>query len=385
MEVSGYRAGVARLLQPADLEPLAEPAQIDAVDLAVAGVVHRPLLRVDRSDRSIGDARAEEFRRGERRVAEEERLGEPSGHVVVERQQALDVRHRHGARHAAQIDRRRTPLKPERKRRVDPDRRIARGHARAVGGRGGFANQHLRRGQLAARADIVRRVIHVHRMRPAERIHAARKMAAELEREIECDATGDIRRAVVAIEPAGEVQAIDVDGPIAVPSGHRGVERQPARDRAARSGQPHIRGERVDRALQRRLERGVDRDVPQSANDARPLLKREARRAHLQIQRGRLLLGIDRPVERVRGLRRLNREALEEPAVGAAAERAAQRAHRQIRCVPDPRHAVEVQRPADREVGEREKRIQLLEVGRHVGGAEVERILQRDSAVDHLD
>ena len=40
--------------------------------------------------------------------------------------------------------------------------------------------------------------------------------------------------------------------------------------------------------------------------------------------------------------------------------------------MPDPGDALEVQRPPDREVGEGEARVQLLEIGRHVRRAEVE-------------
>jgi len=36
--------GVSGLLQPPDIEPFAESPQVDAVDLAVAGVADRPLL-----------------------------------------------------------------------------------------------------------------------------------------------------------------------------------------------------------------------------------------------------------------------------------------------------------------------------------------------------
>ena len=51
-EMARQRAGVSRLLQPADVEAFAEAPQVDAVDLAVSGVTHR-LRRACRSNPTV--------------------------------------------------------------------------------------------------------------------------------------------------------------------------------------------------------------------------------------------------------------------------------------------------------------------------------------------
>ncbi len=94
-----------------------------------------------------------------------------------------------------------------------------------------------------------------------------------------------------------------------------------ALDAAARAGESQVGRQPIDRTFQRRVERGVDRDVFQAADHAGPLLKREARRAHLQVQRRRLRPRVDRAVERVAPTARsATAKLLEEPAVRAAAE-----------------------------------------------------------------
>jgi len=116
--------GISRILHPGDLEALAEAAQVDAVHHAVAGITKGFLQRVDGSDCPGANRRAEELRPGERRAAGDERLAEAAGHVVVERQQALDVRHGHLGGEVAQIDRSRCSLEAKRERRVDGDRGV---------------------------------------------------------------------------------------------------------------------------------------------------------------------------------------------------------------------------------------------------------------------
>src|SRR5437762_9479418 len=49
---------------------------------------------------------------------------------------------------------------------------------------------------ICPRAQVVGREVHVHRVRAVERVDAARKMAAELEREVERHAAGDVRRPI---------------------------------------------------------------------------------------------------------------------------------------------------------------------------------------------
>ena len=54
--------------------------------------------------------------------------------------------------------------------------------------------------------------------RAVERVDAAREMATELEREVERHVPGDVGGPVAAIQPAGKVQPVDVDGAGAVPA-----------------------------------------------------------------------------------------------------------------------------------------------------------------------
>ena len=49
---------------------------------------------------------------------------------------------------------------------------------------------------------------------------------------------------------------------------------------------------------------------------------------------------------------------------------------RQVGRVADPGDAIEQERPADREVGKAERRVQRFEIGRHVRRTEIQRILQ---------
>src|SRR4030095_4212915 len=94
LEAAGDGSRVPRILHPRDVEALTEVPQIQVLDVTLAGVVQRLLRRVDRSDGSRADRRAKKLREREGRAALDERLTELSGHVVVEGQQTLDVRHR---------------------------------------------------------------------------------------------------------------------------------------------------------------------------------------------------------------------------------------------------------------------------------------------------
>ncbi len=385
VKVAREDAGVLRIAQPRDVESLAELPQLDARHVALAGVADRLRQRVDRADRAGADRRAEEFRLGERRAAGDERVAEAAVDVVVERQHALDARNRDRRRQPPQVDARGRALKMEGERRVDADRPVPRRHLCAVGGGISFRDEDRGRRDLAARPDAVRRVSHVHRVRPVEGVHAARKTASELEREVEGHVAGDVRRAFLPVQPSRQVEPLDVDGARAVPAGDRRVERQVPVHAAAGAGESQIGFERVHRSLERGVEVALDGDVRETAQHAGPLLKRELRRPHAQVEGRRPGRVVDDPVERERGPGGLHRQLLEEPAVRAAAERTAQRVDRQVRRVADPRDAIEPQRPAHRHVGEREGGVERLVVGRDVRGAEGQWVAERDMAVDDLD
>ena len=299
VETPGERARIPRLLQPVDVEPLSEAAEIDPVDRAVTGVAHGLLPRVDRADGAIAYGRAQEFRARERRAPRNERIGELARDVVIERQEALDVRHGNGRRQVPEIDSGRAPLKMKWKRPVDAERGVGGRHGRTVRRRAGLGDQHVGVGQPPARPHVVRRVVHVHRVRSLKPVHAPREVTPELKREIECHVSGDIRWPVIAIEPAGQVQSIDIDRARPVPAGHGRIQCQAPLDAAARPREIQVGHEPIDRTVERRGERGLHGDVFQAADHAGPLLKGEARRAHLKVQCRRLRPRVDRAVEHV--------------------------------------------------------------------------------------
>ena len=249
VEVPRHRSRVSRIPQPSDIQPLAESFQVDAVNPAISRKAQRLLPGVDRPHGSGADRRAEKRRTRERRVADDERIAELARDAVLERQEALHAWYRHGRRHAAQIDGAGRALESKRKRFVDADRGLCRRHVRTVRQRVRLRHEHRGGRDLPARPHVVGRVAHVHRVRTLKRVDAAREAASELEREVEGDVPGDVRRPVVAIEPAREVQALDVHGARAVPAGHRGVERQMPLRRSAGARQAQIGCELLDRTL----------------------------------------------------------------------------------------------------------------------------------------
>ena len=181
----------------------------------------------------------------------------------------------------------------KRKRFVDADGPGSECDVGTVRAGGRARDEHLARRDDTSRAHVVAGVVHVLGVRSVEMIRPAGKAPAELEREIERHVAGDVRRPILAIEPSREVQPIDVHRARAVPAGHRRVEHE----RAAHRSAGRLQGERGvqprERTFERRVEGGVDRDVLQPADDARPFLKREARRVDLQIERRRRVAADD--------------------------------------------------------------------------------------------
>ena len=136
-------------------------------------------------------------------------------------------------------------------------------------------------------------------MRAVEGIDAAREVPSELQRQIERDVSGDVGRAVAAIQPASQVQAFDIHRAGAVPAGDGRVQREVAFDRsAARAGQLQLRAERGDRALERSIEPRLDGDLLQAPQHARPFLERKALRRDFQIDHRRVLVAIDASADR---------------------------------------------------------------------------------------
>src|SRR5262252_77529 len=158
-EVASDRTRVARIAHPVDVETLAEPGQHDAVDLAVSRVAERLLLRVDRANRAGANRGTEKLGGCERGAAGDERIAELPAHVIVEGEQAFDVRHGDIRWQAPKIDGRRRALKTERERLVEADRRILRRDVGAVGDCGGLRDEHRRSGDFAARLDVIAGVV----------------------------------------------------------------------------------------------------------------------------------------------------------------------------------------------------------------------------------
>ena len=83
-----------------------------------------------------------------------------------------------------------------------------------------------------------------------------------------------------------------------MPPGNGRVEREPPADVAAGARQRQLGVESRCGTAQSGVERRVDGDVPESAQHARPFLKREALGVDGEVEDGRLPAGIDLAVER---------------------------------------------------------------------------------------
>ena len=180
------------------------------------------------------------------------------------------------------------------------------------------------------------RVAHELRVTSGECIRAAWKAAPELERQVERDTAGDVRRPIGPIQPSREVQSIDVDGSLSVPAWHRRVQHETASDRAAGAGELNRCLEPGQRPLQMRFEARVDGDVLETVEHASPLLEGKPAGAYLQVERGRDAVLVDSATERERGARRLQQQPIEPPTVRSTPDRARQVRHRQLRSNADP-------------------------------------------------
>jgi len=180
---------------------------------------------------------------------------------------------------------------------------------------------------------------------PSKVVQPARKMPPELERKIERDVAGDVRWTIVAIQPPRQVEPGDVDRALAVPSRHRGVERQLPVHAAPRSIELDVGLETVGWPLERHVERRLDGDVLEASQHTGPFLEREARRSHRQVEnRWRpVRTGEDGAGESELRTFGVHLEALEEPAAGPTAESTAERAHRKVGRVADPGDAREIE------------------------------------------
>src|SRR5919197_3554165 len=122
VEMARNEPFITRILQPRDLEPGAEPIQVHAIDVAFAGKAQRLPGSIEASPGPGANRGAEKTRFGKGRAADDERLAESSGDVVVECQRALDARHGNGLWHEAQIEAGGRPCKLKRKRFVETNR-----------------------------------------------------------------------------------------------------------------------------------------------------------------------------------------------------------------------------------------------------------------------
>ena len=93
-----------RISEPGDLELASEVIQVNLLDRALTGIAERHHLGVDLASRARVYRSAEEDRLAKGRASLQGRHRELPGHVVVEHQAALDVRHRHVARHAPKVE-----------------------------------------------------------------------------------------------------------------------------------------------------------------------------------------------------------------------------------------------------------------------------------------
>src|SRR6266849_2519026 len=96
--------------------------QIELSDFTLAGEAQRLRARVNRAGCTWFDRGAHEIRSREPSTASDKRVRELPADIVIERQQALDVRHRNRLGDPPQVERARRALKAERKRLVDADR-----------------------------------------------------------------------------------------------------------------------------------------------------------------------------------------------------------------------------------------------------------------------
>ncbi len=255
MEAPRENTLVSRIVHPRDVETIAESIQADVFDNPLAGVVNGLRAGVDRAGGARADRRTQKHgRREEGCTTDDERLREAAGHVVVKGEQALDVRHRHGLGNAAEIDLIHASREPEWVRGIDADRAIRRRDTRAIRPAGRSCDQNFAGGDLSACVDVVCRVVQVHRVRTGKMVDAARKVPAELEREVEFDAAGDRRRLLRIVQPAREVQLADVDGTGSPPSGHAGVEQNVALDRSPRPRQLDVGAELRERSFKGGIE-----------------------------------------------------------------------------------------------------------------------------------
>ena len=171
-------------------------------------------------------------------------------------------------------------------------------------------------------------------------------MLSEVVREIERHATGDVGRPIAAIQPPGEVQPRDFQRACAVPSWNGRVEHERAGNGPRRRLEAQHGVELRYGTFERRVERGVDRDVPEAVEDAGPLLKLEPVGMNAEIEGRRRILAPNRTGQGERGRRRVHHEVVEHEAGRPVLEAAAEMIHRQVRVVPPPRDARERQPPS---------------------------------------
>ena len=296
------------------------------------------------------------------------------------------MRDRHRGWNAAQIDAGHTANEAVRIWRVEADgAAVERRDASAVCHGGRLGDFHSRGGEPSVRAHVVAGISGEPGVGSVERKRAAREMASEIQIEIEGDAARDVRRLVRSIEPAGEVDPGDREHSGAVPARNRGVEGETAIHRSARALHPQIGGQAGERPLKACIERGVDRDIAQAVQDAAPLLECEPRRVHLQIEHRRPIALHHAAVQRERRLRGLHEQMIEAPALVAIADAAGQLRHGEIGGGADECRVCELQRPVHRLIAERQARVEVLEIRRHVGRAELKWIPHEHAAVHDLD
>lgn len=127
--------------------------------------------------------------------------------VLVERQEALDVSHRHGRGQGAKIEPGVAAMKVIRVGRVDANR--SRGDVKrgAIGCGVRLRDERLGRGDRSARAKRVGLVVQIHGVGALERVRPARKMVPKVQVEIEGQTSRDVRLPIGPIEPARQVQA----------------------------------------------------------------------------------------------------------------------------------------------------------------------------------
>src|SRR4029079_9641691 len=136
----------------------------------------------------------------------------------------------------------------------DADRAILERYTCTVRGRAGRGHADSCRRDLPCGVDVVRGVVHVHRMRAFERVRAAREVTAQLQGEIERDASRDVGRTGSVVQPPGEIYLCDVERASPATARYRCVGRKVPSSAPAGTAEPDVGAQPCERTFQSSVE-----------------------------------------------------------------------------------------------------------------------------------